>query len=361
MKKILILFIAFFTTFTMDAQIEWVGDFGFSSRTNGLYKTQNNQFVVARVGQDDSGFSVLDSTGNLIFNYSDPYHLNPDPVEGQGHVRRIEDFIEMADSTYLFIFTEEFCGLPNNYNAHYRLIKFDQNWNELDINDPIFEVPPNTGFGYHFLAPLPDSTFIWLSYQFPFTEFQRRDRNGNIILSKILPYHLQGSIRDFLPLSGDTTALISWDSVHFINGQGDFVHSFKSPTFDNVKQASNGNYYGQKDDTVFVLTPAFSVIGHVSFPDTIIDNLTYRDWVRDFALTDSALVVLTWSNKIYIYDDSLHLQNKLYMNGEYPFGPPFLLSSQVAWLEALSGSFLVAGITNYGGDMGSNRKTSPPW
>lgn len=333
MKKAFILLIAIFATFTLTAQIEWVGDFGLSSETRELYKTKNNQFIVIRIGQDDSGFSVLDSTGNLIFNYSDPYNLNPDSVDGQGHIHSVYDFIEMADSTYLFILFEKLCDYSNTNGRRFRFIKFDNDWNELVMNEPIIQYS-GTNWGPQFLSPLPDNTFYRI---FPFILLiEKRDCNGNVIWSKQLPDHLQGSVKDLLPMSGDTTVLVSWaDSIYLMDNQGEFIHSFRSPTFDNIKKASNGNYYGQKADTIFVLDPSFSVIDHLSFPS----------FVQDFALTDSALVVMFGVNEVYVYDDSLNLQNMFQIEGEYPFG-----HHPWSHLEALSGSFIVANNTYYGAD-----------
>ncbi|MEO1261729.1 MAG: T9SS type A sorting domain-containing protein [Bacteroidota bacterium] len=326
MKKIFVFVITVFIAVQMAAQIEWVGDFGQSSRTSGFYKTSNNQFVITRDTEDDAGFSVVDSSGNLVFNYSDPYLFNPGQSGGEGRLNEIYDFVELADSSYLFILLEaEYdCQVTGYSDAFFKLLRFDKNWDEINLNVSTVSFL-NASFEL-FLAPLPDGTFLLLSdFQ---GELQKRDALGELIWSEDLPYYFE-AIKDFSIVSGDTTAIITYDSTFMLDGQGAIIRSYPY-IFDRIKPTPDGNFYGTEDDSLFLLTPTFEVL----------DRLGFSEVIRDFASSDSTLVVLTSTNSIYVFDHSFNSLSSVQVDGHYP----------LAYIESLPLSIIAAGTTLYGED-----------
>ncbi len=332
MKKIFIFVIAFFTTFTLTAQFEWVGDFGQSSRTSGFYKTSNNQFIITRDTDDDAGFSVVDSSGDLIFNYSDPYLYNPGPSGKVGRLDEIFDFVELADSSYLFILLEyEYdCQGTGYADGFSRLLRFDRNWDEIDLSVPTISLFFSS---VRFLAPLPDGTFLMLFSGSK--EMQKRDPQGELIWSKNLPFYLEG-IEDFLVVSGDTTVLATYENTYMLDGQGNVIETY-GLIFDHIKPAPGGNFYGSLDDSLFLLTPSIEVLARSGLPGII----------RDFASSDSTLAVLTSTNTVYVLDHGFNLLNSFQVDGHYP----------LKYIETLPSGIVAAGTTDFGGDTG--RSWSP--
>ena len=328
MKKIFILIAVFLTTFTLTAQFEWVGDFGQSSETSGFYKTSNNQFIITRDAEDDAGFSVVDSSGNLIFNYSDPFNFNPNPPDWVvGQIRQIYDFVELADSSYLFILyiTEDGCS-PFNFNDenYYQLLKFDKNWNEINLSISTLPVFYGLGIPEYLMAPLPDGGFLLLSEGW--VELQRRNGEGELIWEKDPPDQSDG-ILDFLTLSGDTTVILTYHTTYLLDGQGNVIESYQY-VFDKIKPAPDGNFYGILDDTLFLLTPTLELL----------DNMTLPAIPRDFASSDSILAILTPTNTIFSFDHDFNSLDSIQVDDYYP----------LEYVEALPQGIIVSGTAAFG-------------
>ncbi|MEO1262448.1 MAG: T9SS type A sorting domain-containing protein [Bacteroidota bacterium] len=326
MKKIVILLVTACTVLSLTAQVEWVGDHGAWSRTSGFYKTKNGQFIIAREANDDFGFSVVDSTGNLIFSYSDPYDFNPNPLSGgQAEILEMLDFTELVDSSYLFIYAELVC-YPNDFDINYIMLRFDRNWDPINLDVSV--IPVIYSYDMQFLAPLPDGGFLVLSDQSD--ELQKRDALGGLLWSRDLPDHVT-ILSDFLTVSGDTTVIATRDSTYVLDGQGDIIGTHPQG-FDKVMLASGGNLYAHNDDSLFLLSPTFDPLKSLGLPDI----------VRDFDRFDSVLAVLTFDNTIYVLDDSLNLQNSFQVGGNYP------LEYIASGLQGI----VAAGTTSFGGNTG---------
>ena len=247
MKKTFVFVIKVFIAIQLAAQFEWVGDFGQSSRTSGFYKTSNNQFVITRDTEDDAGFSVVDSSGKQVFNYSDPYFLNPDPSGGEGRLRDVYDFIELTDSSYLFILEEAKydCQGTGIADVSYRLLKYDENWDEIDLSVAVI---PTVFSPRQWASPLPDGCFLLLSSE---NELQKRNAQGEMIWFMNLPGNVT-IIRDFLTISGDTTIIVTRDNSYTLDGQGPIIETLPYG-FDRVKSATGNGFYGSVDDPLLPL------------------------------------------------------------------------------------------------------------
>ena len=123
--------------------------------------------------------------------------------------------MELVDSTYFFILdqSELKCNDFSNVSSFYRFLKFDSDWNEIELwlpNIPdIFSVNKA-------MVSLPDGGFLVFSYD---GDLEKRDAQGELIWAKTIPLQYSG-VRDFQTISGDTTVIATFDNIFILDGEG---------------------------------------------------------------------------------------------------------------------------------------------
>ncbi len=286
MKKIFTsLFVAAITS-SLLAQFEWVGDFGFSSSANGLFKTKNNQYILVRDATDNAGFTALDSNGKMLFNFSDSFPFNGSVVD-QGELS-VQEIIELADSS-IIIFTESvICDDPWGSNSYFSIKKYDNNWNELDIADDLLFVKEVVA------TPVSDGFVIANA-----TGIERRDSDGNITW-EIPPFAY--FFYDAATLAGDTLVIATFQGTFIVDQDGEIDSLYQDLILDKIITTPQNNLLGQKGDSLFLFSPQFDLINSVGFGG---------ETIADFYADTMGVAVVTRSSHVYLFNAFLALQNEI--------------------------------------------------
>ena len=319
MKNIIVFIILFAVSFPLFGQFEWVDDVYDSYVPVMMKKTKSNQYVILLKQPTfwaTKKMIVVDSTGNLIFDYvPDPY--GPD-------LTSIYDVINNPDSTFS-ITTLNASGSNGYYFVFGQVTKFDKNFDIVPVTYN------NTPFDESFGAALYGGGYIFYEQNGGY-DIGRTDEQGQNIWTKwSLPYYLH----DLAITSKDTLVFVTEQGLVIMEKEaGDVVNVFPSFQFDKVKVNGWDGIVGQKGDSLSLLSPTFNLIGSVGFP---------TEGILDFEVANGKIAVLTDSTNVYLFNDSLVLEESF----------PILDESTFRFITINPKGLVLAGLENYGPNMPS--------
>ena len=319
MKNIFTILTLFFISSVCFGQFEWVDDVYSNYEPVMMKKTKSNQYVILLKQPTfwaTKKMIVVDSTGKLVFDYiPDTYEID---------LISIYDVIANADST-ISITTANASGDSGYYFFFSQLTKFDEDFNIVSEN--FDNVPFDEPYG----EALNDGGFI--TYElYPNNGVNRKDGLGQDIWTKVIPYDLL----DLSITSEDTLVFATKQGLLIMEKEtGNVSTIFSAFKFDKIKLNSLDGIVGQKGDSLSLLSPTFNLIGSVGFP---------AEGIMDFEVANGKIAVLTDSTNVYLFNDSLVLEESF----------PMLDESTFRFITINPEGLVLAGMENYGLNMPSN-------
>ncbi len=220
-------------------------------------------------------------------------------------------FMGQDSSVMVFIST----GGSLVYNS---VKKYDKDWNEVGEYDaPVWKAK----YG----GELSNSTIVL-----------GEENNDNLVFFDTLGNEIwsggaNGEITDIYIMEGDTVVSIANGGLSLFSANGDLIATFPNYNFSHTVPINNGQWVGQKEDTLFLLSPSFELIGTTTFPNVE---------VLDIEAGYGKVVLLGDNSMVYIFDESLSFQNS------------FMLSdanlNSFQNFELAEDGIIVAGGTKYG-------------
>ena len=318
MKNIFTILTLFFINSVCFGQFEWVDDVYSGYEPIMMKKSKSNQYVILLKQPTfwaTKKMIVVDSTGQLVFDYiPDPYGID---------LMSIYDVIANADST-ISITTANASGDSGYYFFFSQLTKFDKDFNI--VSEDFDNVPFDEPYG----GALNDGGFITYEINSNY-RVNRKDGLGQDIWTKWMPYDLL----DLAITSKDTLIFATEQGLAIIEKEAGNVDTvFSAFKFDKVKVNGWDGMVGLKDDSLFLLSPNFNLMGSVGFP---------TEGILDFEVADGKIAVLTNSTDVYLFNDSLVLEQNF----------PVLDETTFRFVTVNPEGLVLAGTEIYGPDMPS--------
>ena len=338
MKKAYILIFTFLFSVPLYSQFEWVGDHGYSSKLGGLLKTKDNRYILTRQAQDDAGFIVLDSTGNLIYDYSDEFNLNGSfcgtSFVDQGFLRVFES-IGLPDSSFTLITHFIRCSESQYYaGGCLGVQRFDTDWNEstfLPCLDPDF------GPGNRWIkgAVFSDGSLILIEDRYHIGRGSLQEEYIWVVNTNML------KLNDVTTSPSDTAFIASGGGVIVMDINGNIDTTHEEYILSQLETTPDGNLLGSKNDSVYLFSPKMEVLYSQQFGG---------DEVIHFYMDPERIGVLTSSAHVYTLDQDLSILNDFPVPDGY--APDFIALDH--------DGVLLAGTECYGND-NQNENTCAPY
>lgn len=294
MKKIYVLLLFIFMSFTAIAQIEWV--FENSSSHNFLHKflkTQKNQYVIIHGDYENCcsyQLTIVDSIGNTLHNFS-PINI----IDTIGFVDAFVNIVEMPDSTISILASNWIVDMNNNGFSYSSILKFDANW------EPSLIARTNFGFNYGFArydmgVSLSDSSYCILHNSSSDKQIWRYDFHGNLIWMNGLNTDFQ-TLSDLAVNSSDTIFVSTQTGLWLLDKEGNIITHYPSLVFNQIKTDSQDRIIGALNNFLYLVNTDYTVIATLGLQGGTI---------QDFSVKDDTIAVLTSSQHVYLCDGNLN-------------------------------------------------------
>jgi hypothetical protein len=294
MKKMAALLVFLFVSTASFGQIEWVLDNYIGHEyVHKFLKTKDNRYAILHSNNEyccTGKIIILDSTGHILFNYTADHSSN-----GNG-ISLFNDIIEMLDNSLSFTAVYD----PDPMFPHGAILNVGTNWGltlmEGELNQQYDIGATISGFNYI----LVDQNHFSISM-------------NNYLLEEIWKKWLTGYIIfDMTVKTTDTILVATKKGLLVMDANGNITAEHPSLVFDQIKTNSQDGIIGSKDDSVFLLSPAYVMLNKAGYQG---------DKVKDFAVEDAMIAVLTASGHVYRYDSLLTPLNdfQLFNEGEFKY------------------------------------------
>ncbi len=277
-------------------QIEWVSDFDRPHEIKTFMVSSQNHHVVNLASIETSGSPVpiaiaIDGMGSEV------YRLAVVPWENS-FFYMISDIVELSDSSILFtniLFSVDDWGWGSFWDAGVRI---DKTWEIPEwVGIPFFSVEGAHGLrlseGYVLYAP--DGS-----------RMARVDNDDVTIWNNYADFTIHG-------LTVTTDDRLVWagsDGLVVMDADGNIETVYPDLLFEEVQATLNDGIVGLRQDTLFLLSPGFGQVASHGFPS---------GQVLDYSVAFGKVAVLTENQFIYLFNDSLALQDSFELVDESEF------------------------------------------
>lgn len=293
MKKLSIFLLAFLIVTVSFGQIEWVYTDGSNENyALELVKTDRGEYAILHSMYEVTPLqlTVIDSVGNVKHSLSS-FDLDP-----TFDVLNFIDILLMPDSS-IAVLTENY---PGGDNILQGILRFDH-----DLN-PTQSFILGLGNDYDG-SSLFDGGFAILNRQNPGI-FRLAADGSTLWFTYLTGYNCE----DIATTADNIILVATAQGLLLLDMEGSIVSEYSNFIFDRIKIKNDGEIIGVKDGEMLLLSEDYSLVASVEYSGEKID---------DFAFKNDTIVVLTDSNYVYIYSDSLNLLNsfQLFEDGTLDF------------------------------------------
>ncbi len=332
MKKLLTFIIAFISALQASGQIEWVYEPPFySDYAHTLIYTKAGNYVLLH-GFDDtccpSRLTNLDSNGSIIYDL-DNEDIPMVPVGNIiSNVQTFKDVFEMPDSSIALSAVirslDTSSGEGHEYDA---VLKLNQA-GELTQIIKVFSQNIDIGLS------LSDGSYIILDLSS--SRISRIAGDGiNLWQKNLVGY----DCLSMLVTNTDSIIIATAQGLIVLDGNGNITSELGVFVFEKIKTYGQGGIVGVKEDSIYLLSPEHALLAKTGFSG---DN------IKDFAAKDSAIVVLTNANFVYLSNASLSFVDNFQLMDDMQFkfiaigGENLILSGNETYGDTAAGLITVS-------------------
>jgi hypothetical protein len=300
MKKLFPLFSAMLFFTAAFGQIEWVADNPEKEDIlYKLFKMKNEQNILLRKIQPKNLLTVIDSTGAEIFNFNGDSTNYVDPYK----IDNLYDVFERPNSQIIGIVADAgyYDTLSNNGYTQNAIVEINSEGKVVKAFLTEWGVS-NLRFG----ASLSDGSYVLLSQQ-P-TLLYKYSADGSDIFWQY--YFDENNGNGLVVLPGDSIVVATDMGLFLFDEDGEILAEFPDYIFTGIKASENGGIVGINGDSIFLLSPNFTLEASDGFPG---------DMIEDFAVGHGKIAALTSSNQVYQFDAGLSFLNNFLLTGDEQF------------------------------------------
>lgn len=316
MKKNYVFSLAILFAMPCFCQIEWVSDLQYNYEIKTFKRTKQRQHVL---NLEQASFNApvvvaIDGQDSEIF------HLSESPHE-DGTLITISDIIELGDSSIIIpihnLMVDPYSGMGTITEE---VVKFDINWESTGWGGyPMFT---EDAFGHG----LSDNGFVLYDADSPEVARQGSDCQN-------IWYNFFGfQVLDLAVTSDDHLVWAGSDGLAVMDVDGIIDSVYTGLLFEKVQNTSWDGIVGLKQDSLFLLSNEFDLLAGFGLPN---------DDILDFKVGFGQIAVLTKEGSVYLFSDSLVLQNSF----------PLVDESEFQFIDVGSDRLALAGVETYGSAM----------
>lgn len=313
MKKLFFFLFILFFPISAFCQIEWVSDN--SEYAGKLFKTLTGQFILLHGEYENypNKLTVFDSSGNVVYNL-DAYETN-----NTFQVSGFKDIVNMPDASVAMILENWYFDTLSMWGGTYTsILKFDNQWNPLQINGMAFSTED-------IIRVASDGSFILLTTNS--SGVARVEPNGGWTWAE----WLNVPSYDMIVTQGDTIIIATEEGLLLMDTDGNFIGENPNYVFKKMSAKENGNIIGINGEEISIISSEYELL---------FDTTISLGAIEDFHLEGDMLVALTDSNYVYLLNDSLHILHsfELFNHG------------QLDYISLNNEKVILAGMERYGGE-----------
>ncbi len=327
-KNYLVLLIIFFT-FPCLSQVEWAGDFEKPLELKTFIVSSQNHHIInftyAPSGSSEVPAAIaIDGMGNdVILLHGFPWEIWTGVT-----LVTISDIIELSDSSLVFPNIHLGVDAGGTGNFGHRVAKIDNNLENVEWYNP--QTP--LVFGHE----LSDNGFVLYGQQFSQPAVGR-------IGSDCLPIwnmYMDFQLHDLTITTDDQLIWAGSDGLAIMDIDGTINTIYPDFMFEEVLNTQYDGIVGLNQDTLYFLSSNIEFLDSFGF---------HGDHLLDYSVRNDKVAVLTESRFVYLFNDSLILQDSFELLDE----------SEFRLIDIGHDGVAVAGVETYGSSMPNGGTQAP--